>query len=393
MAVPAGTGTVERPRWELADVFRLHAERYRQNRRLPAVHLKVIRAIQSCRTAALGGHVRQCDACGAEHPAYNSCRNRHCPRCGSGAADRWLQQRKQELLPTGYFHLVFTVPHELNPLFLANPKIMIGILFKAVSETLADFGRTHLNGQLGFLAVLHTWDQTLGSHYHLHCVIPGGAISFDGLRWTKARSNFLFHVRALKIVYRAKLLGLLAKAYSGATLDFPGHSAPWAAPEAFGRLIAQVRKKKWVVYAKKPFASPETVLAYLGRYTHRTAISNSRILTVDTQRVTFSYRDRKDANRKKTMTLDGAEFIRRFLLHVLPSGLMRIRYFGFLANRAKATRLARCREILSVPPPQPVTTPSLTFMAWVESRTRCPSCGAGTLIPVRMLPPIPWNSS
>jgi hypothetical protein len=392
MAAPCGAAADSRPRWELADVFRLYAERYRQSRKVPVAHLKVMRVSQSCRTEVLGGHLQKCDSCGAEHPAFNSCRNRNCPKCGSSATDRWLQRRQQEFLPTGYFHLVFTVPHELNALFLVNPKTLISILFKAVSETLSDFGRTHLHGRIGFLGVLHTWDQTLGSHYHIHCLIPGGALSFDRLRWIAARSNFLFHVRALSIVFRAKFLDFLAAAHAGGKLVFHGSTAPLAKSGPFRQLLSTVRKKKWVVYAKRPFASPEILLAYLGRYTHRTAISNHRILAVEQGNVTFSYRDRKDASQQKTMTLDAGEFIRRFLLHVLPSGLMRIRHFGFLANRSKADQLASCRQALQAPLPRPATQ-SPEFLAWVENRKRCPTCKTGILIPVRPLAPVPWNSS
>lgn len=384
MAVPCGAAVTSRPRWELADVFHLHGQHYRQPRKLPAAHLKVLHAIQSCRTETLGGHVQRCDRCGAEHPAFNSCRNRHCPKCGSSATDLWLQRRKQELLPTGYFHLVFTVPHQLNPLFLVSPKILISIFFKAVSETLADFGRTHLGGRIGFLAVVHTWDQTLCSHYHIHCLIPGGALDLDGSTWISARSNFLFHVPSLSIVFRAKFLDFLAAAHDHGEMVFHGSTLPLAEPGPFRQLLSTVRKKKWVVYAKKPFASAETVLAYLGRYTHRTAISNSRILDIEHERVTFSYRDRKDSSQQKTMTLHAEEFIRRSLLHVLPRGLMRIRHFGFLANRSKADQLARCRRALQAPAPE-AATPSPAFLAWVEQRRRCPHCKTGRLIPVRTL--------
>ena len=338
-AAPVRAAAASRPRWELADVFRLYGDAYRHSHKLPAAQLKVMHAVQVCRTAALGGHLERCDSCGSEQPSYNSCRNRHCPKCGSSATDRWLARHKQELLPTGYFHLVFTVPHELNILFLTNPKILISILFKAVSETLADFGRTHLHGRVGFLAVLHSWDQTLRDHFHLHCLIPGGALSFDGRRWIRARSNFLFHVKALSVVFRAKFLDHLTTAYANDKLGFPGRAAAFAPVPQFQQLLAAVRKKKWVVYAKRPFSSPETVLEYLGRYTHRVAISNHRILSVKDNRVVFLYRDRKDSSRQKTMTLDAGEFIRRFLLHVLPCGLMRIRHFGFLANRCKTAQL------------------------------------------------------
>lgn len=391
-AASVRAAAASRSRWELADVFRLYGNAYRCAHKLPAAHLKVMHAVQVCRTQALGGHLERCDSCGSEQPCYNSCRNRHCPKCGSSATDRWLARHKQELLPTGYFHLVFTVPHELNFLFLINPKILISILFKAVSETLSDFGRTHLHGRIGFLAVLHTWDQTLRDHFHLHCLIPGGALSSDGERWIAARSNFLFHVRALGVVFRAKFLDHLTAAYGKDQLHFPGRAAAFAQAPQFRKLLASVRKKNWVVYAKRPFSSPETVLDYLGRYTHRIAISNHRILSVKDNRVVFLYRDRKDSSRQTTMTLDAGEFIRRFLLHVLPSGLMRIRHFGFLANRWKAAQLERCRKILKVPPPAPPEL-SDSFRSWVADRKRCHQCGQGTLIPIRTLAAGHWDSS
>jgi hypothetical protein len=391
-AVPCRATASSRPRWELADIFRLYGESYRHTQRLPAAHLKVMHAIQTCRTEALGGHLQRCDSCGVEQPCYNSCRNRHCPKCGAAATDRWLQRQKQELLPTGYFHLVFTVPHELNVLFRTNPKILISILFKAVSETLSDFGRTHLHGRIGFLAVLHTWDQTLRDHFHLHCLIAGGALGFDGMRWIRARSNFLFHVKAVSLVFRAKFLERLATAYDKDLLRFPGHAAAFAPTLRFENLLSSVWKKKWVVYAKRPFSSPETVLDYLGRYTHRVAISNHRVVSIEDNKIGFLYRDRKDSSRQKTMTLDAGEFIRRFMLHVLPSGLMRIRHFGFLANRWKAAQLERCREILNVSQPAP-PEPSDGFRCWIADRKRCQQCGMGVLIPIRTLAPRPWDSS
>jgi len=391
-AVPTRAAAVSRPRWELADVFRLYGNAYRCAHKLPVAHLKVMHAVQVCRSEALGGHLERCDSCGSEQPCYNSCRNRHCPKCGSSATERWLVRNRQELLPTGYFHLVFTVPHELNILFLTNPKILISIFFKTVSKTLSDFGRSHLHGRIGFLAVLHTWDQTLRDHFHVHCLIPGGALSLDGRRWIAARSNFLFHVRALSIVFRAKFLDHLATAYGKNQFNFPGRAAAFAEGPPFRKLLASVRKKNWVVFAKRPFSSPETVLNYLGRYTHRVAISNHRIMSVGSNRVVFLYRDRKDCSRPKAMTLDAQEFIRRFLLHVLPSGLMRIRHFGFLANRWKAAQLARCREILNVAPVS-LATSSAVLSAWIADRKRCLLCGAGTLMPIRALAPQPWNSS
>ena len=289
---------------ELADIFRHYGERYRKTHCLPAAHRKVMRAIEVCRTAELGGHLKQCDTCGFEHPSYNSCRNRHCPKCQSLAKAQWLQKQSAELLPVGYFHLVFTLPHLLNGLILAHKKIVLSLLFKAVSETLLEFGRTHFGGTVGIIAVLHTWDQTLNDHFHLHCLIPAGALSLDQSRWIKARPNFLFAVKALSVVFRGKFLDLLTQAGENERIETPSEG------------IKALRKKHWIVYAKKPFGSPHTVLDYLGRYTHRVALSNERILSVQDGQVTFTYRDRKDKDRLKSMTLDALEFIRRFLLHV-----------------------------------------------------------------------------
>ena len=331
------------------------------------------------------------------YPAYNSCRNRHCPKCQSLAKARWLEKQNSELLPVGYFHLAFTVPHELNRLILVNKKPLINILFQAVSETLLEFAQTHLKAILGITAVLHTWDQTLLDHFHLHCLVPAGALSFDQKRFSPARKNFLFPVTALSIVFRAKFLDLLKNALATNKLLFVGQSACLANPVAFKLLINALRKKPWIVYAKKPFGSPVQVLDYLGRYTHRVALSNERILSAHNGEVTFSYRDRKNHNQKKTMTLDAHEFIRRFLLHVIPKGLMRVRHFGFLANRSKQ-RLSRCRQLLGLlpalpKPPQP-STPELMLALTGIDLTRCPRCPKGTLISRAKIPIAePWNSS
>jgi len=376
----------KKARPELADIFRSHGESYRRAHRLPASHKKVMRAVSVCRTAELGGHLKQCDTCGFEHPAYNSCRNRHCPKCQSLAKAQWLEKQTSELLPVGYYHLVFTLPHELNHLILANKKILLSLLFKAVSETLLEFGRRRFKGTVGIIAVLHTWDQTLKDHFHIHCLIPAGALSLDHSRWIGARPNFLFPVTALSQVFRGKFLALLQQACGKGKI-----------PAANNEIKAS-RQKSWVVYAKKPFGSPQTVLDYLGRYTHRVALSNDRILNVQNGLVTFSYRDRKDRDRKKTMTLDAQEFIRRFLLHVLPDGFMRIRHFGFLANRVKKLALLQCRKLLGLNPalpeiPKPSAHELLRELIGIDL-SRCPSCKQGTMIIVAELPKIsPWNSS
>src|SRR5687768_9962075 len=284
-----------RPRYELADIFREYGEAYRRHCWLPASHLRVMRAVERCRTAALGGHMQKCDSCGFERPAYNSCRNRHCPKCQSLAKAKWLDNQKSEILPVGYFHLVFTLPHELNGLILTNKRILLSHLFKAVGETLVDFGHTRLGGQIGFITVLHTWDQTLLDHFHLHCLVPAGALSVNQKRWSPARKNFLFPVKALSIVFRGKFLDLLKKAFDRNKLLLVGQTASLA----FNLLINALRNKPWIVYAKKPFGSPVHVLDYLGRYTQRVALSNDRILSARNRAVTFSYRDRKNQDRKK----------------------------------------------------------------------------------------------
>jgi predicted Zn-ribbon and HTH transcriptional regulator len=384
---PAAGQNKGRP--ELADIFRQYGQSYAKTHRLSAAQQKVMRAVSVCRTAELGGHLKQCDTCGFEHPSYNSCRNRHCPKCQSLAKAQWLQKQNAELLPVGYFHLVFTLPHLLNGLILAHKKILLSLLFKAVSETLLEFGQRRFGGTVGIIAVLHTWDQTLKDHFHLHCLVPAGALSLDQGRWIKTRPNFLFPVKALSLVFRGKFLDLLKQAGEKGRI------------ETTSERLKALRQKNWIVYAKKPFGSPQTVLDYLGRYTHRVALSNDRILSVEHGQVTFSYRDRRDGDRKKSMTLDAQEFIRRFLLHVLPDGFMRIRHFGFLANRTKKRALAQCRKLLGLGPALP-KIPKRSAQDLLHELTgidlsRCPSCKLGTMIVVGELPPPAksprWDSS
>jgi len=382
---------------ELADIFRAHGESYRRDHRLPVSHLKIIEAVERCRTKALGGHMERCDACGFERPAYNSCRNRHCPKCQSLAKVKWVEKQKSELLPTGYFHLVFTLPHELNPLILVNKKPLINILFHSVWQTLAQFAKTRLGGSLGITAVLHTWDQTLLDHFHLHCLVPAGALSFDRTRWVAARQNFLFPVKALSRVFRAKFLDSLKNCFDYNNLLFVGQIVSLADCECFGALLDELRKKPWVLYAKKPFGSPLHVLDYLGRYTHRVALSNDRIVSNSNGKVTFAYRDRKNQDQQKLMTLDAEEFIRRFLLHVIPKGFMRVRHYGFLANHRKDS-LSKCRQLMGLSP-QPNQLPHRTTEELMLALTgidihRCPHCRNGTLIWVCKLASCrPWDSS
>jgi putative transposase/transposase-like zinc-binding protein len=389
LASPKLAAGEKRARPELADIFRQYSERFEQTHRVSACDQKVIRAVSVCRTQELGGHLDRCDACGFERPAYNSCRNRHCPKCQSLAKARWLEKQTAELLPVGYFHLVFTLPHEFNRLILAHKKIVLSLLFKAVSETLLGFGQTRFKGTVGIIAVLHTWDQTLNDHFHLHCLVPAGALSQDRSRWIAARKNFLFPVTALSQVFRGKFLAFLQQACAKGKI-----------PPAYTEIKAS-RQKSWVVYAKRPFGSPQTVLDYLGRYTHRVALSNDRILQVENGAVTLSYRDRKDGDRKKTITLEAQEFIRRFLLHVLPDGFMRIRHFGFLANRSKKQSLAQCCKLLKLDR----TLPEIPKQSAIDvllritgiDLSRCPSCHNGTMIVVGELPPTSnpsqWDSS
>jgi len=390
-----------RPKCELAHVFREHGAEYRRTHRLPFSHRRVMQAIENCRTSALGGHMEQCNVCGFKHPAYDSCRNRHCPKCQSMAKARWIEKQNSQLLPVGYFHLVFTLPHELNRLILVNQRVLLNILFQAVSETLTDFAHTHLRGTPGFTVVLHTWNQILLDHFHLHCLIPAGALSFDQNRWMPARKNFLFHVKALSIVFRAKFLNLLKKAFDQKKLLFARQTAPLADALTFQLLLKALHQKPWVVYAKKPFASPQKLLNYLGRYTHRVALSNDRIVSIHKGQVTFTYRDRKHGDRLLPNILPVEQFISRFLLHVLPRGFMRIRHFGFLANPAKALR-AKCRQLLGLSPDPLAITKKSTHELMLQLAsldiTRCPRCKMGTLTYLARLPacksdPAAWDSS
>jgi hypothetical protein len=393
-AVCCPTATSERPRWEVAHVFDRYGEAYRDTHRLCLDHLKVMHAIEVCRRPSLGGHLHRCDQCGFERHAYNSCRNRHCPKCQALTKAKWLEARRAELLPVEYHHAVFTLPHEFNPLALCNKRTVFDILFKAVANTLHQFGadpKRRLAGKIGFTAILHTWDQMLLDHIHLHCVIPGGALSHDRIAWIAAPKGFLFPVRALSVTFRREFLSLIEQAFHAGALQFPGNTSRFATLKEFNLLLGQVRTKPWVVYSKPSFAGPEQVLDYLGRYTHRIAISNHRITHVGDRRVTFTYRHRRTATRK-TCTLPVDEFIRRFLLHVLPANYVRIRHFGFLASRAKAKDLQRCRELLGMPPqPEPLpqmSTTELLHHLTGSNITACPLCPHGTMRFVRILPPL-----
>lgn len=327
----------------LADIIETFGDQFRKFHKLTKEQHKVLNLISVCRTAALGGHLQYCEDCIYEKPCYNSCRNRHCPNCQHYASQQWLEKRLSELLPTLYFHVVFTVPHRLNDLASHNRKLFYGLLFKAASQTLIQFGKdkSQLGAQLGFFGMLHTWGQTLWFHPHLHFVVPGGGLSLDGKCWvpSKKGEKFLFHVKALSAVFQGKLVSLLKKSFSQGKLEFEGDG------RMFELLMDQATSKKWVVYAKKPFSSAEDVVRYVGRYTHRIGISNSRIQSIEQGKVRFSYRDYKAGGVKKEITLLGEEFLNRFVQHVLPKGFMRIRHYGFLAGGQKKKKLAQIQEI------------------------------------------------
>jgi len=349
-----------RPSLEVADIVRTYGTAFvrRHGRWLTGLHLKVLRAIAACRTAALGGHIDQCDRCGQRAISYNSCLNRHCPKCQAAARQHWLAKRSAELLPVPYYHLVFTLPHVLAPLALQNKAVVYSLLFRAVGETLLQIAADpkHLGADIGFLAVLHTWGQTLLAHPHVHCVVPGGGLSPDHRRWIPCGHNFFLPVKVLSLVFRGKFLQALERAFQKHKLTLAGLLSPLQSPAAFTALLRSAAQHNWVVYSKRPFTGPSQVLAYLSRYTHRVALANSRLVSMADGKVTFRWRDYAHEQQSRTMTLEADEFLCRFLLHVLPSGFVRIRYFGVLANRHRSLLLNLCREYLQMRLPRKVTT-------------------------------------
>lgn len=374
---------------EVADIFRRYSEDYLTTHALSFEQSKVVQQIISCRTSAMGGHIHRCNECGYEQNVYNSCRNRHCPKCQTMAKEKWLNDRKAELLPTGYFHFVFTLPHELNPSILCNKKVLLDILFKAVNETLQAFAKDpqwRLEGQLGYIAVLHTWSQTLMDHFHLHCLIPGGVLPSEKDQWVPAHENFLFRVGSLAKAFRNRYIAKLQNIYNHNQLIFPGKTSETGTPDGFLNLLKTLKTKKWIVYAKRPFAGPEKVLEYLGRYTHRVAISNNRIISIDDGKVTFAYKDRKENNKTKFMAIEATEFIRRFLLHVLPNRFMKIRYFGFMFHRERRKNIELIRQLID---------PNREYEQKAEGTLQeillkltgidislCPHCQKGRMMPV-----------
>ena len=367
---------------EVADIFRAAGRAYRAAHagHLSLAQLKVMSAIENCRTAALGGHLEACEDCGQWRIAYNSCRNRHCPKCQGAAARTWLDEREADLLPVGYFHVVFTLPAEVADIAFQNKALVYDLLFKAASETMLTIAADpkHLGARIGITAVLHTWGSAMTHHPHVHMIVPGGGIAPDGSRWISSRPAFLLPVRVLGALFRRLFLTRLVALHDAGRLAFFGTMAHLAERRAFLRHLAAARKKRWVVYAKEPFAGPEAVLAYLSRYTHRVAISNRRLIRFDEDGVTFRYKDyrRPGAERQQVMTLGPDEFIRRFLLHVLPSGFHRIRHYGLLAGSARKASLALARELLAVAPPvmnDPPAEPD-------GFRPPCPCCGGRMIV-------------
>jgi hypothetical protein len=380
---------------EVGDIFRAFGPSYRQLHRgqLHRCQLRAMSAIEQCRTAALGGHLYQCDRCGHEVNCYNSCRNRHCPKCQGLDKQRWRDKRCAELLPVEYFHVVFTLPSQLNPLILHNQRQLYDLLFASAVRSLLELGADpqHLGARMGLLAILHSWSQQLSFHPHLHCIVPGGGLSIDGDWWVSCRPGFLLPVKALSKLFRGKFLAQLRQAYEAGALELP-HDGSLQKVSDFESLLDDLYAKDWVVYSKPPFGGPEKVLGYLARYTHRVAISNSRLVRVDADEVVFTWKDYAHGGRRRELSLSAHEFIRRFLLHVLPDHFVRIRYYGLLANRCRRQNIERCRVLLrgraSPGSPRPSGDPSRGELleATASALIRCPHCGCPQLHPTARLP-------
>ena len=387
---------MDRPRFEVADVFRCYGADYRLHNgaSMSNAQHRVMTAIEVCRTAFLGGHLEQCDQCGHQRNAYNSCANRHCPKCQSLARAQWLEDRQSELLNTQYFHVVFTLPQQIATIAYQNKRELYGILFRAAAETLHTIATDpeHLGAEIGFFAVLHTWGQNLLHHPHLHSVVTGGGLSADGTEWISCRDGFFLPVGVLSRLFRRLFLENLLKAFDAGKLQFFSSLESLRDRSSFLDYLAPLREAEWVVYAKRPFAGPEQVLDYVGRYTHRVAISNNRLLETAEGKVTFRYKDYRHDAQQKTMTLEAEEFIRRFLLHVLPERFQRIRYYGFLANRYREQKLAHCRELLDMPAREPPTLDGAKdYRERYEELTgcslwQCPVCHKGRMLAIEILP-------
>lgn len=383
-----------RPEWTVGEVLRAGLPDFAREHRLPAHHWKTLNALAACRTPMLGGCSYRCENCGEDHFVPYSCGNRHCANCQARDSLDWLERQQGALLPVPYFHLVFTLPHRLNGLIGQNQKTLYDLLFRSVSDTLLEFGRNNLGATIGISAVLHTWGQTLPQHYHLHGIVTGGGISLDGNRWVHSKPDYLFPVQALSAVFRGKFRDGLKSLFVGGKLQFHGKMEPMANAQNFQELVRQACQDKWVVYSKAPFAGPEQVLRYLSTYTHRVGISNRRIKELDRQNktVTFTYRDYADNGQKKTMTLEISEFIRRFCLHILPQGFVKIRHFGLMANGQRRARIAQARELLGQQTAPQTTTVAAVFLALLASGQEgskpgvCPRCGKPALVLLRVDP-------
>lgn len=399
---------------ELADIVRRYGATYRRTQRLTRAQSKTLTAIAHCRTAALGGQRQWCDDCGYQRYVYHSCRNRHCPKCQSTATAAWVQARTDELLPVPYFHNVFTLPHQLHGLLLRserNRRALLKLLFDAAAQTLLAFGHSEFGGQIGFTLVLHTWDQQLRPHFHLHALVASGALAPDGQRWIAGGRQFLFAVRGLSQMFRAKYLDGVAELLERGALDLPPPLAPLAETAHRRAWLRRLRKQPWVVYSQRPFAGPRKLIDYLGRYTHRTAIGNQRLLDCDDGQVRFTWRDRRDGDRRKIMSLPAEEFLRRFLTHVLPPRFTRIRHYGLLANRGKQQRLAHIRTLLGCTaavlpaPPRPQTAAEWLRLLVGIDVGQCPGCGGPlacqrlaplgeyAALPAATQPCAPWDTS
>ena len=381
---------------EVADIFRAYGPAYKEayGKRMPSRHFRAMDAIEICRTSELGGHKEECDECGALRISYNSCRNRHCPKCQCLDKERWLEARRRDILPTRYFHVVFTIPEALRSIALRNQKVVYRILFKAVSDTLKELSKDpkYLGADIGFIALLHTWSQTLMDHPHIHCVVTGGGLSLDRKRWIKGKKKFFLPVKVLSRLFRGKCLAYVKEAYLAEALQFPGKISALKEYPVFNALLTKLYGQEWVVYCKPPFERPEYVMDYLGKYTHRVAITNDRIIKVAEGKVTFRYRDRGDHNTIKYMTLDAFEFIRRFFCHVLPDGFMKIRHYGILSNRNKKDKLLQCKQLLGMDvkegecSDQRESWEDLLFrITGIDPRV-CPYCGKGRMLRKEALP-------
>ena len=373
-----------RPAVEVADILRAQGQRFldRYRSSLDFQQLKALRAIQRCRTAALGGHRDQCSRCGYQAISYNSCRNRHCPKCQAQARERWLAARERELLATSYFHVVFTVPHELNLLALENPTLFYDLLFTASAQTSLEIAADpkHLGAEIGIISTLHTWGQNLLLHPHIHCVVPAGGLALDHRRWVRPRYPFFVPVKVLSRVFRGKFLAGLKRLHRRKKLQCAGPAGALADQQQFAKLLRHLPRHDWVVYAMLAFGGPLQVLRYLGRYTHRVAISNHRLLAFERERVTFRWKDYAHGGKQSRMTLAGAEFLRRFFLHVLPRGFVRIRHFGFLANRFRLSRLALCRQLLACSDSAEQEVRTQLVRSEASSLWHCPRCGASMIV-------------